>query len=423
MRFYVPDAGTHTVIFIPKSGHLKTHRKHAARACSMLNPVHNLKFAAVFLAVTIGRSQEPIQNGSFEGYPSVVVSTAKLQFTIMKQGSPLASVTLTDDPEKLSPLWNPMRMARELGRPVAYDGGAGHFVCVDGFGSPSSEEKAAGLPFHGEAHTETFAVHSARQGSSTVMTLTARLPLTQEKFTRTFRIIDGENVIHVESELESLLGFDRPINWAEHATIGSPFLEPGVTVVDVSGSRSHTRPYASGDGGELQRRLKSDQDFEWPVAPGLNGTTVDLRQTPLNPHFLEHAATLTDPNREFEWVTAINPNKRLILGYVFRRADYSWVQYWGFYPATQKMARGMEFSTQPFDLPRREVVTTGTMFDTPLYRWLPAKSSVKTRFLLFYAHVPNGFTKVDDIKVENGQILIIDHALKEPLALRSAEGL
>jgi hypothetical protein len=87
------------------------------------------------------------------------------------------------------------------------------------------------------------------------------------------------------------------------------------------------------------------------------------------------------------------------------------------------MARGMEFSTQPFDLPRREVVTTGTMFDTPLYRWLPAKSSVKTRFLLFYAHVPNGFTKVDDIKVENGQILIIDHALKEPLALRSAEGL
>lgn len=341
----------------------------------------------------------------------------------MKQGSTLASVTLTDDPEKLSPLWNPMRMARELGRPAAYDGGAGHFVCVDGFGSPSNEEKAAGLPFHGEAHTETFAVHSARQGSSTVVTLTAKLPITQEKFTRTFRIIDGENIIHVESDLESLLSFDRPINWAEHATIGSPFLEPGVTVVDVSGSRSHTRPYASVDGGDVQRRLKSGQDFQWPAAPGLNGTTVDLRQTPLNPHFLDHAATLTDPHRELEWVTAINPNKRLILGYVFRRADYPWVQYWGFYPPTQKMARGMEFSTQPFDLPRREVVTTGTMFDTPLYRWLPAKSRLKTRFLLFYAHVPDGFTKVDDIKVENGQILIVGHALKEPLTLMNAEGL
>lgn len=389
----------------------------------MLNPVHKLKFAAVFLALTIGRPQEPIQNGSFEGYPSVVVSTAKLQFTVMKKGSTLASITLTDDSEKLSPLWNPMRMARELGRRAAYDGGAGHFVCVDGFGSPSAEERAAGLPFHGEAHTEMFVVHSARQGFSAVVSLTATLPITQERFTRTFRIIDGENVIHVESDLESLLGFDRPINWAEHATIGSPFLEPGVTVVDVSGSRSHTRPYTSVENGDVQRRLKSDQDFQWPLAPGLNGAPIDLRQTPLNPHFLDHAATLTDPNRKLEWVTAINPKKRLILGYVFRRADYPWVQYWGFYPPSRKMARGMEFSTQPFDLPRREVVTTGTMFGTPLYRWLPAKSSVKTRFLLFYAHVPDGFTKVDDIRIEKGQILVIDHAVKEPLTLTSAEGL
>lgn len=389
----------------------------------MLNAVPKFKLAAIFLALTIGRSQEPIRRGSFEGSPSIVVSTAKLQFTIMSQGSTLASITLTDDPEKLSPLWNPMRMARELGRPAAYNGGAGHFICVDGFGSPSPEEKAAGLPFHGEAHTETFAAHSARQGSSTVVTLTATLPITQEKFTRTFRIIDGENVIHVESDLQSLLGFDRPINWAEHATIGSPFLEPGVTVVDVSGTRSHTRPYASVDDGDVQRRLKPDRDFQWPLAPGLNGTTVDLRQTPMNPHFLDHAATLTDPDRELEWVTTINPKKGLILGYVFRRADFPWVQHWGFYPPSQKMARGMEFSTQPFDLPRREVVTTGTMFGTPLYRWLPAKSSLKTRFLLFYAHVPDGFTKVDDIKVENGRIVVIDHALKEPLTLVSAEGL
>ena len=389
----------------------------------MLNPVRKLKFAAIFFAFATCWSRESIQSESFEGYPAIVVLTPKLQLTVMKKGSTLASVTLTDDPEKLSPLWNPMRMARELGRPAVYDGGAGLFVCVDGFGAPSAEEKAAGLPFHGEAHTEMFAVHSGREGSSTVVTLSAELPITRETFTRTFRVIDNENVVHVESDLESLLGFDRPINWAEHATIGSPFLEPGVTVVDVSGSRSHTRPYTSVDDGDVQRRLKSDQDFQWPLAPGLNGTTIDLRQTPINPHFLDHAATLTDPDRELEWVTAINPKKRLIIGYIFRRADYPWVQYWGFYPPTHKMARGMEFSTQPFDLPRREVVTTGTMFDTPLYRWLPAKSSIKTHFLLFYAHVPDGFKKVDDIKIENRQIVIIDRSLKEPLTLTSAEGL
>jgi hypothetical protein len=287
--------------------------------------VRKLKFAVALVALAAGRPQKPIQSGSFEDFPAIILSSSKLELTIMTKGSTLASMTLADDREKLSPLWNPMRMARELGRPVTYDRGAGHFVCVDGFGSPSAEEKAAGLPFHGEAHIQTFVVHSERHGPGTAVTLTATLPITQETFTRTFRVIDGENVVHVESDLESRLGFDRPINWAEHATIGSPFLEPGVTMVDVSGSRSHTRPYTSVQGWDVQRRLKPDQDFQWPLAPGLNGEMIDLRQTPLNPHFLDHAATLPDPDRDLEWVTAINPKKRLILGYVFKRADYPWV--------------------------------------------------------------------------------------------------
>ena len=67
----------------------------------MLNPVHKLRLAVGFLALMIGWSQQkPVENGSFEGYPSVDVSTAKLQFTIMKQGSTLASVTLADDPDR-----------------------------------------------------------------------------------------------------------------------------------------------------------------------------------------------------------------------------------------------------------------------------------------------------------------------------------
>ena len=78
------------------------------------------------------------------------------------------------------------------------------------------------------------------------VTLSAKLPLVQENFTRTYRVVDGENVVYVESQLESLLGFDHPLNWAEHATIGSPWLEPGVTVVDVSGSRSRTAMAFSG---------------------------------------------------------------------------------------------------------------------------------------------------------------------------------
>lgn len=382
-----------------------------------------MRFVFLLSCLSVGCLQAQIQQSTFEGYPSIVLSNSKLALTVMTKGSTVASLTLNDDSEKLSPLWNPMRMAREQGRPVKFDGGAGLFVCVDGFGPPSTEERAAGLPGHGEAHTRTFDVHTERQNHGTDLTMSAQLPIVQEMFTRTFHMIDGENVVYVESTLENLMGFDRPVNWAEHATLGSPFLEPGETVVDISGSRSRTRPYQAKQMGDVQRRLTSGQDFTWPMAPGLDGKMIDLRKTPEHPHFLDHAATLLDPHRELEWATAINPKKRLMIGYIFRRADYPWLQYWGDYRPTLKMARGMEFATQPFDVPRREVISGGPMFNTPTYRWLPAKSKIETRFLIFYTRVPEGFKKVDDVEMKNDQIVVIDRSTNQQVTLAAAEQL
>ena len=48
------------------------------------------------------------------------------------------------------------------------------------------------------------------------------------------------------------------------------------------------------------------------------------------------------------------------------------------------------------------------LFDAPTFRWLPAKSTIGSHFLLFYAHTPDGFGKVTNIRMENGRILIED---------------
>src|SRR5436853_358809 len=68
---------------------------------------------------------------SFEGHPAAALSNGTIEITVLKQGSTIASIVLKDDPEKLSPLWNPMRMAREQGRTGSFNPGIGHFVCVD----------------------------------------------------------------------------------------------------------------------------------------------------------------------------------------------------------------------------------------------------------------------------------------------------
>lgn len=354
---------------------------------------------------------------TFEGRPGVLLSNGRLELTVLLRGATFARLALADNPERLSPLWEPIRMARELGQPPTFGDGLGHFVCVDGFGPVSAEEQAAGLRGHGEAHRQPFEVRSyAREGNRTTLTLTATLPVLQEAFTRTVRMVEGENVVYVESQLESLLAFDRPVMWAEHATIGSPFLEPGVTVVDMPASRAKTRPYQPKP-ARLPHRLPSDVEFTWPDAPALAGGAVNLRAAPANPNSGDHTTCLMDRSRSWAFVTALHPTRRLILGYLFKPEEFPWVQNWENYPSTGKLARGLEFSTQPFDVPRREVIQLNSLFGAPVYRWLPAKSKIESRFLMFYAKTPEGLRQVDDVRLENGRIVIEDRASKQQLTL------
>src|SRR5450432_515255 len=272
-----------------------------------------------------GPDSDFVKHSRFEDIPALVLSNDKLDLTVLTDGGALANLTLKDDPDKLSPYWNPMRYARETGAKRSGNS-VGHFVCVDGFGPVSAEEKEAGLTGHGEAHTLAWETKLARKdGSTGAVTQTVKLPIVQEIFTRTLRIVDGESVIYVQSELESLLGFDRPANWGEHATIGAPFLEAGVTVVDMPAKRAQTRPDVQGK-PTLPMRLPLGKDFTWPMAPTVGGKKVDLRGVPDPPNSLDHSTCLMDPSRKLVFVTALNPSKKLILGYVFRREDYPWVQ-------------------------------------------------------------------------------------------------
>src|SRR6266851_4970920 len=103
-----------------------------------------------------------LKDSTFEEIPAVLLSNDKIELTVLTKGGALAHLILRDDPGKMSPFWAPMRFARETGRK---HGGfsAGHFVCVDGFGPVSAEERDAGLSGHGEAHTLPWETKFARK--------------------------------------------------------------------------------------------------------------------------------------------------------------------------------------------------------------------------------------------------------------------
>ena len=373
------------------------------------------------LSVSAESSGEHLRKGYFQGRPALILSNDVLELTVLPDGGGLASVTLRDDPEKINPLWDSIRAAREAGRPMWAPGYVGHFVCVDGFGPASEDESKAGLPGHGEAHALPWTTESSsKRGAVAKLVQAVHLPRVQEVLRRTLTVVDGENVVYVQSSLENLLSFDRPIHWTEHATIGSPFLQPGVTVVDISRNRALTRPdQKSLD--DLPHRLPAGKEFTWPMAPGVDGGIVDMRVTPSSPNSLDHSGYLMNPTKNHAFVTALNPGKRLLFGYVFKSFESPWLQIWEYYPPEGVMARGLEFGTQAFGLPRREVVTQNKLFDTLLYRWLPAKSKIETSFLLFWTRTPEGFQGVDDIQLEDGELRVRDGRSGQILTVKASQ--
>lgn len=359
----------------------------------------------------------------FEDLPALRLTNDKLELTVLPEGGAMIQLTLVGDAERVNPLWNPIRIAREAGlnRPTSFS--RGHFVCVDGFGPSSPEERAAGLPMHGEAQALPWTLDSyQKQGETASARFSVTLPLAHETLTRTYRVVDGENVVWVDSELENLLSFDRPVFWGEHATIGAPFLEPGKVVVDMPAQKARTKAFEM-QGGTTTRQLPSLVDFNWPMAPTLDGRSLDLRSAPLKPGGLEHVTALMDPSRRLAFVTALHLEKRLLIGWVFRREEFPWIQTWLSYPGANRMARGLEFATQPFDLPRADVLKAGPLFDTPVFRILPARSKIASSFLMFYTRVPDGFQKVDDVRLEGGTLTIEDRAAARRITLAASRPL
>lgn len=366
--------------------------------------------ATFVLAAALPAGPAEVDAGhSYLGREAVLLRNERIQLVVLKNGGSFPSITLTNDSERTNPMWDSFRADREQGRPERLGGGVGHFVCVDGFGQPSEAERAAGMEGHGEAHRLEWSTEFAgRAGDSYVLRQSVTLPRVREVLRREVRLLPGENVVYVKSTLESLLEFDRPVNWAEHATIGSPFLERGVTVVDLSPNRALTRPREGASLGGLAHRLVSGEEFAWPMAPARAGGLVDLRAAPRDSHSLDHTGHLMDPAPEWAFVTALHPTKRLLLGYLFRASEFPWLQTWESYPRDRLMARGLEFGTQAFDLPRREVITEGRKFGALLYRWLPARSSIRAGYIMFWTRTPEGFQGVDEAAWRDGTLRIRD---------------
>ena len=287
---------------------------------------------------------------------------------------------------------------------------AGHNLSFDYFGPPSKDEVAAGHSTHGEAPSVKWQFKRALGTSPATLHCRALLPDAQIKFVREISADERNPVVYCEETATNLGTFDRPISWNEHVTFGPPFVQSDVTLFDMPATRAKTCP-ASYSSRPL---LKANAEFAWPIAPAARGGCLNLRTVP-QAKFEHYTAQLLDPKLKLAFISACNPPAGLLVVYLFHRADFPWVGNWveRFHQSHAPwnggtFCRGLEFSTTPFAMPRRETVEQHRMFGETVYRWLPAKSEVNVRYVILLLRVPTDFRGVKSATVEGHEAKVIE---------------
>lgn len=323
-----------------------------------------------------------------------------LRVTVLVEGGHIAE--LLHKPTGVNPLWTPPWPSIEPSEfdPVrhrAYGGDAeskllaglmGHNLCLDLFGGPTAEEAAAGITVHGEA---SVAPHEIRvEGQA----LTHRVVLAQSqlRFSRRISFVSASRV-RFEEEVENLAAWDRPIAWTQHVTLGAPFISPGRTQFRVSATRSKVfeSDFTGGKG-----YMAIGAEFDWPHVPCLKGGTVDMRtfvDLPVSGAFTTH---LMDSSQARAYFLAWSPESQVLVGYVWRRADFPWLGIWEENCCRtsppwngETLTRGMEFGVSPMPETRRQMIERGRLFGEACYRWIPARSTLRAAYDAFVTTSPS----------------------------------
>ena len=326
---------------------------------------------------------------TYRGRRAATISNHRLRLTVLEEGGHIADIT--DVASGVNPLWTPHWPSIEpsqydRARDRVYGGGAdgsllagimGHNLCLDIFGGPSAEEEAAGMPAHGETGVARFAINA--DDSSLEMETT--LPSAQLRVTR--RIALDDRLVSVRERVENLSGCDRPIGWTQHVTLGPPFLQRGVTAFRVSADRSLVFPGTFGPADYLRPGV----EFQWPHAPRQGGGTVDMRVYSTAPSSSAYTAHRMAVDRDQAFFVAFSPVAGFAFGYTWRRADFPWLGIWEENHARanapwngQALTCGLEFGVSPIPESRRDMIERGRMFDTPTFRWIPARATVEVDY-------------------------------------------
>jgi len=313
-------------------------------------------------------------NGAFARTTTIGNRIATMEINL--QGGGIVNYTLNDHP--LNPFsWKSKWNA----------GCEGFFLCFDRLGQPSPAEKTKGIPLHGEAHAEHWTVLEQTRQTLRVQCI---LPIAKMSVVREYRLLPGTATCRITDRFKNNNPFPKTYNILMHPSLGAPFLDNNL-LVDCNASEGFVNTKKTDD-------LPGETVF-WPTAGG-----VDLRHMKDSRGMVVNFRTA--PGTHHGWVTIANPQKGLLVGYLWNTADYPWIRVWREWKDKTPTALGVEFGTTPLGLPLEQIKQVGDLMELPTLGTLPPGGETTHTFLLFLAPIPASYPGTQGITFKSGQPIL-----------------
>ncbi len=273
----------------------------------------------------------------------------------------------------------------------------GHLLCFDRWGPPTDAEKANGFLHHGEANSQVWKTLTEPQikDGLTVCSMMCSLPMGGLQLTRKIELAEDEPVFFVTEGIKNLNKYGRMFNIVQHVTIAPPFLDKS-TLIDNNAEKG----FENKENGSMNQE---EPVLKWPEANN-NGEKVSLRS--FQNEWPRVSSFVYNQNDKYGWVTACNPVKKLMLGYLWETKDYPWINFWRSMGNGVPLAFGMEFGTTGLHEPFPVVAKKGKIFDRNIYAFIDANEVISKSFAAFLAKIPEDYKGVDSIEISNDLMII-----------------
>ncbi|MCE5250282.1 hypothetical protein LLG96_08685 [bacterium] len=258
----------------------------------------------------------------------------------------------------------------------------GHFICFDRWGQPSDQEFKNGMPFHGEAAQVEWKVLSQPRKTDNTITavMLCELPMGGMTLKRTLSLYENAPVLMVKEEITNVNKLGRVYNIVQHPSIAPPFLDESV-LVDCNASRGYMQ--------ESPWPNPEEPVIYWP-AIAYKGKLVDLRRL-ADDHNPAVTSFVFADSLDYGWVTACNPGKRLMIGYIWKLSEYPWLNIWRNSPEGKPAARGLEFGTTGLHKPFGDMLAKEKIFGRPIYEYCDAGQTITKSYVAFITEIPSDY--------------------------------